>query len=696
MQPRNWIDSKKARAVRSYVVAFVAVATFAAVQYAVQHILRVDLPPALPLTVLLAPVLISAIHGGAMPALFATVLGLAAGAFFFLQPTLNLWIGYRQDRVMVLAFAFICLLIAFMGALLERARENAAAAKRSLLQSEHTLRTLLQSASAAIIGVGHDGRISIANDAVFAVFGYRPKELIGQHVELILPDGIRKPVTPADKETSADSKAAMGGKCRELPGKRKNGDSFPAELTLAATDTPAGPLTIAYIVDIGKRKASEAQILQAAKNDSLTGLPNRPLMLELAAQLLGSARRGNRQAAVFVIDVDRFKSVNDRYGQTTGDKILQEAARRLKESVRSSDLAGRLAGDEFIAILSDVETEHGIAQAAEHMLARLSEPYRIGAEELRVSPSIGISIYPDNGDHIDKLIRMAEAAMHHARDQGGDMHQFFKAGIGTGEKTTVALEQKLRQALREQDFELLYQPIIDTRTMHVVSAEALIRWRQPDDATMTPDAFIGVAESSGLIHQLGDWVIREACRQHGKWRRSGLPPMRISINVSPLQFRARDFQARLRDAIEYSGIDPACVELEVTESTVMQHVHEASKTLAALKSMGFHIALDDFGTGYSNLSYLSQFPIDKLKVDRRFIRQIDTDSRSLAIAETVIALGKKLGAEVVAEGIESTEALDILRQCGCGLGQGYLISEPLPPDRFVEWYLRTDPRQLYH
>ncbi|HEV2610857.1 MAG TPA: GGDEF domain-containing phosphodiesterase, partial [Noviherbaspirillum sp.] len=355
-----------------------------------------------------------------------------------------------------------------------------------------------------------------------------------------------------------------------------------------------------------------------------------------------------------------------------------------------------LGSDQFIAILSDVETEHDISQAAVHLLARLGEPYRIGTEELRVSPSIGISIYPENGDHIDKLIRMSEAAMHQAKLQGGNTHQFFDAGIDTGEKITVALEQKLRQGLREQDFELLYQPIIDTSTKQVVSAEALIRWRQQDDVALTPDAFIGVAESSGLIHQLGDWVIREACRQHGKWRRSGLPPMRISINVSPLQFRARDFQARLKDAIEYSGIDPACVELEVTESTVMQHVQEASKTLAALKSMGFHIALDDFGTGYSNLSYLSQFPIDQLKVDRRFIQQIDTDSRSLAIAETVIALGKKLGAEVVAEGIESEEALDILKRCGCGLGQGYLISEPLPPDRFVEWYRRNDPRQFYH
>ncbi|HEV2610266.1 MAG TPA: DUF4118 domain-containing protein, partial [Noviherbaspirillum sp.] len=313
MQRRKWIDSKKGSAVRSYVVAFLAVAVCASLQYAVLHLLQADLPPALPLTVLLAPVIISAMYGGAMPALFAAVLALAAGAFLFLQPILNFWIAYRQDRVMVLAFAFISLLIAFMGALLERAREKAAAAKLALQQSDQTVRALLQSASAAVVGFGPDGKISIANDAVFNVFGYRSRELIGQPVDMVLPDVMRKPAMPTDKDVSQESRAMQTGKCRETPGKKKNGDPFPAELTLGSTDTPNGPLTIAYIADIGKRKANEAQALHAAKHDSLTGLPNRALMLELAAQLLGAARRGNARAAVLMIDVDRFKSVNERY-----------------------------------------------------------------------------------------------------------------------------------------------------------------------------------------------------------------------------------------------------------------------------------------------------------------------------------------------------------------------------------------------
>ncbi|WP_334187788.1 putative bifunctional diguanylate cyclase/phosphodiesterase [Noviherbaspirillum sp.] len=692
MQRRNWTDSGKANAIRSYVVAFLAVAAFAAGLYAVQRLFRVEIQPFL----LLVPVIISAIYGGALPALFATLLALLSCTFLFLEPTLSFWVANRQDRSMVLAFAFLCLWITLMGALLERAREKAAAMMRSLQHSEHIVRALLQSASGAVVGVGPDGRISMANDATFAVFGYRPQELIGQPVELLVPNGMRKLPGAGARTTHADGRNTPAAKTREMTGKKKNGDPFPAEVTFGIADTPTGPLAVACVTDISKRKASEEQIQRAAKHDTLTALPNRALLFELAAQLLGSARRGNARAAVLYIDLDRFKAVNGTYGHTTGDKVLQEAARRIRESVRSSDLAARLGDDDFIAILSDVGTDDGVVQAASHLMARLNEPYRIGTLELLSSPSIGISIYPDDGDHLDKLIGMAETAMHRVKDQGGNAHQIFRADIDDGEKIMVALEHKMRQGLREQDFELLYQPIIDTRTMQVVSAEALIRWRQQDAAALTPDAFIGVAENSGLIHQLGDWVIREACRQHGKWRRSGLPPMRISINVSPLQFRARDFQARLKDAVEYSGIDPACVELEVTESTVMQNVQDASRILACLKEMGFHIALDDFGTGYSSLSYLSQFPIDQLKVDRRFIKQIDTDSRSLAIAETVIALGKKLGAEVVAEGIETDEALDILRKCGCGLGQGYLISEPLPPDRFVEWYRRTDPRQLFH
>jgi diguanylate cyclase (GGDEF)-like protein/PAS domain S-box-containing protein len=692
MQRRIRTDSRKVNAVHSHVVAFLAVAAFAAGLYAVQRLFHVEVQPLL----LLIPVIISAIHGGALPALFATLLALMSCTFLFLEPTHSFWIANRQDRSMVLAFAFLCLWIALLGALLERAREKAAALALSVQHNEQTLRALLQAASAAVVGVGQDGRISIANDATLAVFGYRSQELIGQPVELVVPDGVRKLPAVSGKTVQADSKGMPSGKSRELSGKKKSGDLFPAELTLGMADTPSGPLAIVCVTDISKRKASDEQIQRAAKHDSLTSLPNRALLVELGAQLLGSARRNNARAAVLFIDLDRFKAVNDAYGHATGDKVLQEAARRIRESVRSSDVVGRLSGDEFIAVLSAVGTDEGVAQAAGHLMASLNEPYHIGSVELRTSPSIGISVYPDDGDHIDKLIGMAETAMHRVKDQGGNGHQIFKAGVDNGEKITIALEHKMRQGLREQDFELLYQPIIDTRTMHVVSAEALIRWRQQDAASLMPDAFIGLAESSGLIHQLGDWVIREACRQHGKWRRNGLPPMRISINVSPLQFRARDFQARLKDAVEYSGIDPACVELEVTESTVMQNVQDASKTLTCLKDMGFHIALDDFGTGYSSLSYLSQFPIDKLKVDRRFIKQIDTDARSLAITETVIALGKKLGAEVVAEGIETDEALDILRDSGCGLGQGYLISEPLPPDRFVEWYRRTDPRQLLH
>jgi diguanylate cyclase (GGDEF)-like protein len=425
-------------------------------------------------------------------------------------------------------------------------------------------------------------------------------------------------------------------------------------------------------------------------------LPNRALIYELANQMVGASKRGSERLAVLFFDLDRFKPINDTYGHETGDKMLQEVARRLTANVRSSDLVGRLGGDEFIAILTDVHADIDAAHAASHLLGCLGMPYEIDSLELRTSPSIGISMYPEDGRDIDTLIRHADAAMYHAKNQGRNTYQFFTPEINTNTERVFALEQRLRHSIDEKNFSLVYQPVIDTRTMHVTGAEALIRWRQQNSQPLLPGEFIAAAEASGLINRLGEWVIQEACRQHQAWRRQGLPPMRIAVNVSPVQFRSKDFDRLVSEVVGSSGIDPHCLELEVTEGTVMKQVEEAGKTLADLKRLGLRIALDDFGTGYSSLSYLSQFPIDKLKVDQSFIRHIDTDRRSLAIAETVIALGKKLGVEVVAEGIESEVALDLLRDRGCDMGQGYLISAPLPPDQFVDWYRQADPRRLYH
>lgn len=448
-----------------------------------------------------------------------------------------------------------------------------------------------------------------------------------------------------------------------------------------------------FSLDVTEQKYAEQRALHAAQHDSLTGLPNRSIVYEFGSKLIGSALRHHKCLAVLFFDLDRFKPINDTYGHEIGDKILQEVASRIRTSLRSSDVVGRIGGDEFIAILDDVKCETDVALAAQNLIKVLREPYYVETLELRTSPSIGISLCPHDGKDIGTLIRQADAAMYQAKANGRNTYQFFTEDINSNTKRIFALEQRLRQSIFQNEFELFYQPIVDTKTRKLVSAEVLLRWRQHDNELILPGEFISAAETSGLINQLGQWVIRHACEQHQDWRRQGYPSIRISVNVSTLQFRSMDFHSDVALAISDSGIDPSCVELEVTESAVMNQVEDAVKTLTKLKNLGVKIALDDFGTGYSSLSYLSYLPIDKLKVDQSFIQNIDTNARSLAITETVIALGKKLNMEVVAEGIESEDALQLLRDRECLLGQGYLIGEPMPADIFIEWY-NSQNRQI--
>ena len=448
-----------------------------------------------------------------------------------------------------------------------------------------------------------------------------------------------------------------------------------------------------FSLDVTEQKYAEQMALHAAQHDSLTGLPNRSIVYEFGSKLINSALRHHKCLAVLFFDLDRFKPINDTYGHQTGDKMLQEVASRIRASLRSSDVVGRIGGDEFIAILDDVRSETDVALAAQNLINVLREPYYVDTLELRTSPSIGISLCPHDGKDIETLLRQADAAMYQAKANGRNTYQFFTEDINSNTKRIFAMEQRLRQSIIQNEFELFYQPVVDTKTRKLASVEALLRWRQHDNQLILPGEFITAAETSGLINQLGQWVIRHACEQHQDWRRQGYPSIRVSINVSTLQFRSRDFHSDVATVISDTGIDPSCVELEVTESAVMNQVENAVKTLSNLKDLGVKIALDDFGTGYSSLSYLSYLPIDKLKVDQSFIQNIDTNARSLAITETVIALGKRLNMEVVAEGIESEDALRMLRDRECSLGQGYLIGEPMPADIFIEWY-NSQSRQI--
>jgi diguanylate cyclase (GGDEF)-like protein/PAS domain S-box-containing protein len=564
-----------------------------------------------------------------------------------------------------------------------------------LLRQRSQLQAILDNSPVLVSIRDLDGNVILANKILQNVSDAAQPSLVGHNVAELYPEDVAQDILAGDRE------ALRSGRPVHLEQDMCHRDGswhtyhiikFPVSFLNTAQPFGIG----SFSVDITEQKRAEQQVLHAAQHDPLTGLPSRALIYELGSHLINAEKRGKHKVAVLFFDLDRFKPINDTYGHETGDLMLKEVARRLSTGVRSSDIVGRLGGDEFIALLANVQTEQDIARAAKHLLEKLSEPYHINNLELRTSPSIGISVYSDDGDTVDSLIRHADAAMYHAKANGRNNYQFFTPEINTNTQRVFTLEQKLRQSMDENNFELFYQPIIDTHTRQVCGAEALIRWRQSNNEVVLPGEFIMAAEASGLIHQLGQWVIQEACRQHQAWRSEGLPPIRVAVNVSPIQFRDRGFSDNVAAAIGASKIDPSYLELEVTEGTVMKQVEEAAKTLAGLKQQGLRISLDDFGTGYSSLSYLSQFPIDKLKVDQSFIRHIDSDKRSLAIAETVIALGKKLSVEVVAEGIESEAALDLLRQRDCDLGQGYLISPPMAPKEFVNWYRQTDPRRLYH
>lgn len=569
--------------------------------------------------------------------------------------------------------------VSFVSDVTERQQMEAA-----LLRERSELRSLVDLTPVLVSMQDLEGRIQMVNRSFAAVLGKTEGELLGQPVALAFPQRLAEQVGEANVEVFAKDKSVE----LEIELQHPDGQmrayhlvKFPLRWLDSGQTFGVGGIAI----DITEQKKAEEKIRHAAQHDPLTGLPNRALVYELGTQLIESAHRHGRMLAVMFFDLDRFKPINDTYGHRAGDLMLQEVARRLRGSVRSSDMVGRLGGDEFIAVLTDLRSESHLEGIASHLLQRLSEPYRIESLELHTSPSIGISIYPGDSTGIDALIRQADEAMYHAKTSGRNNYQYFSDEIRSNTARVFELEQQLRRSLHEHDFELAYQPIIDMRSGRLRSVEALIRWRQADGRELMPGDFIAAAEASGLIHQIGEWVIREACRQHEEWCNAGLPSMRIAVNVSPVQFRSPEFRERLLAALDGSISAPDFLELEVTESAVMSRVEQATETLEWLKALGLKVALDDFGTGYSSLSHLAQLPIDKLKVDRGFVTHIDTDSRSLAITETVLALGQRLGVEVVAEGIENATAMELLRERGCELGQGYLIGTPMKAHQLKAW-----------
>ena len=436
--------------------------------------------------------------------------------------------------------------------------------------------------------------------------------------------------------------------------------------------------------DISERKQAEARIQFLAHHDILTHLPNRAMLLERLQIMLNVAKRQGTQVGVLFIDLDNFKTINDSLGHYAGDQLLKRLAQRLQACLRSVDLVGRLGGDEFLVIISGLERTEDVIPIAEKIAECISEPFALEGQTLGVSGSIGISMYPQDGESTDTLIRNADAAMYLAKERGRSNFQFFMPSLTKSAANSLLIESGIRKAIKNVEFVLHYQPEVVSQTGVISAVEALIRWKHPDLGLLGPDKFISFAEHRGLIMPIGRWVINEAIRQCKEWLDAGLR-IPIAINISAVQFKQKDLVELIAANLKSHDLPGELLELELTESLFLEDVTAMTKTLSRLKDLGVTLAVDDFGTGYSSLAYLKRYPIDKIKIDRSFISDIPHNADDVAITTAIINLADSLGLQVVAEGVETQEQADFLERHHCDYIQGYLVSYPLPPDEIFAW-----------
>jgi diguanylate cyclase (GGDEF)-like protein/PAS domain S-box-containing protein len=529
-----------------------------------------------------------------------------------------------------------------------------------------------------ILTMAEDGKIESANPAAAAIFGYSPSAMIGLGVgDLLTHPGPGRAAGPAAMLSVADFASLPSQTLLEVVGVRSGGKTFPLELSVASIDLHGRRTFIAAVRDITGRKQAEQAVLYHATHDILTELPNRALFDDRLAVALRHAARQGEMVAVLFLDLDRFKMINDTLGHTIGDSLLVGVSRRLRSSIRRDDTVARMGGDEFIFILRGLRCSDDAVKPAQKILAAIRPPLHLQSHELHVTASIGVALYPNDGVAPDQLLRCADVALYRAKDAGRNRLQLYNPAMNARIVEQMALERHLRSAVEQQQLGLVYQPQVDLATNRVVGVEALLRWHHPDLGPVPPEQFVPLAEDSGLIHRLGLWVLRTACRQHRAWCEAGLPSLRMAVNMSARQFQRRELQLWVQEALSETGMEPSCLDLEITESALMQEGDCTAGMLDSLAAMGLGLALDDFGTGYSSLSYLRRFPIKRLKIDCSSVRDISISEGDAALARAVIAMAHGLGVRVIAEGIETVDQLNMLRAYGCDEGQGYYLARPV-------------------
>ncbi|QWV95469.1 EAL domain-containing protein [Geomonas oryzisoli] len=530
----------------------------------------------------------------------------------------------------------------------------------------------------AIVITDSDNRIIETNKAFSLFTGYTREEALGNNPK-VLKSGIEDKKFYENMWRSILQTNYWQG---EIWDKRKDGTLYPKWLTITAIRDADNIITnyFATFSDITLRKEAEKRIEQLAHTDTLTSLPNRHTLVERLTQALEQAKRGEHMLAVLFVDLDRFKMINDTLGHHVGDLLLTEVAARLRGALRAEDVVARFGGDEFVVVQPRIRSQIEPAHLAEKILQTVAAPYFLDNNTVYTSPSIGIGVFPSDGMTVAELFKNADAAMYHAKAAGRNTYQMFTSEMHTAARQRLAIENSLRSAVANDEFVLHYQPQVEPGSGNMVGMEALVRWQHPENGLVYPDRFIPVAEETGLILEIGRHVFEKACRQAARWRDEGLCFGKIAVNLSARQLRQPDFPEMLSAIMKECGVEPGMMELEVTESMTMERPVESTRILGALKAMGIGLAIDDFGTGYSSLSYLKLFPVDKLKIDRSFVKDIEVDPDDAAIASATIAMAHTLEKKVCAEGVETRAQLDFLVQHGCDIIQGYIFSKPLAPD----------------
>lgn len=564
---------------------------------------------------------------------------------------------------------------------LEYMRQQIVQRSAEITAQESRHRTVLENLTEGVIIINPDCQVENLNPAALKMFGYSLEEASGMSFYKF-----------AENEDHLEEACTnlLSGMSQTFSARRKNGDIFPMLLSVKSFQHGGDTLLAAVVQDISEQKAYEDSLAVMAYYDPLTGLPNRRLFHDRLTQALAQAERHGKLLAIFFLDLDRFKNINDTLGHETGDHLLQAVADRLTSVVRKCDTVARLGGDEFTVLLDEISTVQEAEYVAQKIIESFGKPFNVGNLELFTTTSIGITLFPHDALDIDTLVKNADSAMYQAKQEGRNNYQLYALEMNATAAEQLQMENSLRKAISQNELLLYYQPQVQFHysaegeyvSGEIIGAEALIRWQHPELGLVSPDLFIPLAEESGLIIPIGEWLMQTACAQNKLWQASGLPPMRTSVNLSPRQLQDPKLVSQISQLLESSCLDPRLLELEITESMILHDTDKVIDTLHEIKKMGIHISIDDFGTGHSSLSNLQRLPVDTVKIDKSFICNITSDKGNAAIALAVMGMARGMGLRVIAEGVETEEQMQYLFSHQCEIMQGYYFSEPIPADEF--------------